>query len=79
MKSNAGQKLVLEMVKSIQAEGFALDRKTKDSIKKGIKVEIIPEVRDQFLKAVQEKIEDSAQSAEDNIQSQVRSRVVFLS
>ena len=55
-----------------------MDKKTKDGIKKGVKVEVIPEIRDQFLAAVKDKIENSAQSVEDNVQSQVSNRDEFL-
>ena len=71
LKSDAGKNIIAELVKDVKLTSTDLDKKTKDKIKKSIKVEIIPEVRDQFLQAVKDQIEDSAQSTEDNLQSQV--------
>ena len=70
--------MLSNLVKSSKNDVFNLDKKTKDSIKKGVKVEVIPEIRDQFLAAVKDKIENSAQSVEDNVQSQVPAKVLNL-
>ena len=70
LKSDAGRKLLVELTKNSEPN-CVLDTKSRKKVVADLKKETIPEVRDQFLKAVSEKIKDCVQSAEDNITNKV--------
>ena len=65
MKSEAGSKLLAERVRTVYSPAVKLSRKSKDSIKKDLKIELVPEIRDQFLEAVSSKIKDASKATVD--------------
>ena len=69
LNSDAGKKILTEVVKNVSPISTKLDKRTKESIKNNLKVEVIREVRDQFLEAVSKKIEDSVN--ESDVKDQV--------
>ena len=75
MRSEAGKKLIsnelTDLVKKNKSDITNLDKKTKESIKNGLKLELIPEVRDQFLEAVQNKITEASEATQNDLESQV--------